>query len=266
MNSQLAKVNNQQHQGALFEKVILSHDVSGLSPLEKVQHIKNMCESLGLNPLTKPIQIHKFDGKEMIYFSKDGTEQLRNVYEVSITDLKTEIVNGLYIVKAFASRPNGRTDISTSVKHIDGLKGKMLENAMKVCETQAKRRVTLSICGLGILDESEIPDLISSEKKTYQPQHRVRVKTEISKAIEEKEVPSVSMLADFEDMMLAIEKCENESQLKAIFETLKKMDFKKHPDLFKQLIDAKDKKKNELMVKEFNQEIDESTGEVVNHE
>lgn len=144
----------------LFEKVILQNDLAGLSPLEKVEHVKNMCISLGLNPLTKPIQLHKFDGKEIPYMSKDGTEQLRNLHDVSITKLETEIINdNLYIVKAYAQKPNGRVDCSTSVQTIGGLKGKYMENAMKKCETQAKRRVTLSICGLGMLDETEIGDI-----------------------------------------------------------------------------------------------------------
>ena len=36
------------------------------------------------------------------------------------------------------------------------LKGERLANAMMKCEIKAKRRVTLSICGLGMFDEAEL--------------------------------------------------------------------------------------------------------------
>jgi hypothetical protein len=39
---------------------------------------------------------------------------------------------------------------------IAGLKGDALCNALMKSETKSKRRVTLSICGLGLLDESEV--------------------------------------------------------------------------------------------------------------
>ena len=39
---------------------------------------------------------------------------------------------------------------------IAGLKGDALANGLMKAETKAKRRCTLSLCGLGMLDESEI--------------------------------------------------------------------------------------------------------------
>ncbi len=256
MNSQLA-VKKPIDNGAILEKVMLGTDLSSLSPIEKVTHIKNICESLGLNAVTTPIKLMKFNGKEIPYFAKEATEQLRVLRKISIKIVDTKIIDDLYIVVAEASCPDGRVDSATGAISIQGLKGEAKANAIMKAETKAKRRVTLSICGLGFNDESEM-DFARNE-----PNQKIKMNVPVPKQIED---DMTNMLADFEDMMFAIEKCENESQLKAIFETLKKMDFKKHHDLFKQLIDAKDKKKNELMVKEFNQEIDESTGEVVNHE
>jgi hypothetical protein len=45
------------------------------------------------------------------------------------------------------------------VKAIATLKGEARANAMMTAETKGKRRVTLSICGLGVLDETEVADL-----------------------------------------------------------------------------------------------------------
>ena len=44
------------------------------------------------------------------------------------------------------------------VVSITGLKGENLANAMMKAETKAKRRATLSICGLGWMDEVEALD------------------------------------------------------------------------------------------------------------
>lgn len=156
--------NIMQDQGQLLEKVITCNDLSGLSSMEKVQHIKNVCKTLNLNPLTKPIQLLKFQGKEIAYFTKDATEQLRKTNKVSITKIDTKIMEGIYVVTAYASTPDGRQDSSTGAISIGGLKGDQLCNALLKAETKAKRRVTLSICGLGYIDESEAESIPNSTK------------------------------------------------------------------------------------------------------
>lgn len=155
--------------GALLEKVITANDLGGLSPLEKVQHIKNVCESLGLNPLTKPIQLIKFQGKEIAYFTKDATEQLRKTNGISIKIRDTKIVEGIYIVIVDAKTKDGREDSSTGALSVAGLKGDALCNAMLKAETKAKRRVTLSICGLGFTDESELETMKGHQKVNVEP-------------------------------------------------------------------------------------------------
>jgi hypothetical protein len=52
--------------------------------------------------------------------------------------------------------PDGRTDEATGAVSLAGLSGTNLANSLMRAETKAKRRVTLSICGLGWLDESEV--------------------------------------------------------------------------------------------------------------
>src|SRR5262249_39548261 len=48
-----------------------------------------------------------------------------------------------------------RTDESIGAVNINGLRGDALANGLMKAETKAKRRGTLSICGLGFLDETE---------------------------------------------------------------------------------------------------------------
>lgn len=152
-------VNNgtSEFQVALMEKVFVVGDLKALTSAERLTYYQGLCESLGLNPVTRPFEYITLDGKLTLYARKDCTEQLRRRDRVSIRLTKQEVVDGVYIVKAEASS-GGRVDESTGAVAIEGLKGKDRANAMMKAETKAKRRVTLSFCGLGFLDESEIED------------------------------------------------------------------------------------------------------------
>lgn len=139
-----------------LEQVVMVGDLAKLTAEQRLEHVKRVCDSLGLNPLTRPFEYITLSGKLTLYARKDCTEQLRRLQGVSIVKLDKERTDDLYIVTATAQNKDGRTDVSTGALSLAGLKGEALANAIMKCETKAKRRVTLSICGLGCLDESEL--------------------------------------------------------------------------------------------------------------
>lgn len=141
---------------SVVEQVLLGGDLSRLTPAQRLAYYQKVCDSLGLNPLTKPFDYLTLDGKLVLYARKDATEQLRTIRQLSVTIKAREVTEGVYVVTAGAIDPNNRTDESIGAVPIEGLKGTLRANAMMKAETKAKRRVTLSICGLGMLDESEI--------------------------------------------------------------------------------------------------------------
>jgi hypothetical protein len=106
--------------------------------------------------LTRPFQYITLNGKLTLYATRDATDQLRKLNRVSITIANRERLEDVYIVTARAITADGRSDESTGVVSIGTLKGDVLANALMKAETKAKRRVTLSIVGLGWLDESEL--------------------------------------------------------------------------------------------------------------
>ena len=145
----------------VIESVITAGDLSKLNPVQRVNYYTAVCQSVGLNPLTKPFEYITLNGKMVLYARKDATDQLRDIRKVSITRLERERIDSVYVVTAYAQTFDGRTDSSMGAVNIEGLKGDALANALMKSETKAKRRVTLSICGLGMLDETElgtIPD------------------------------------------------------------------------------------------------------------
>lgn len=146
--------------GDTMESVVIKGDLSRLTPDERVRHYKSVCESLGLNFATHPFDYIAFEGKNaktILYVNRGGTDQLRATRNVSIVSLKDtyDEETGIYKVRAHARMPNGREDLATGAVFVGDLAGVALANSYKRAETQAKRRVTLSIVGLGWMDESE---------------------------------------------------------------------------------------------------------------
>ncbi|HUW12028.1 MAG TPA: hypothetical protein VM537_20040, partial [Anaerolineae bacterium] len=141
---------------ALMEQVLIGGDLSKLTSEQRVAYYKAVCESVSLNPLTKPFDYLSLNGKLVLYAKRDAADQLRRRDGVSVALTDRSLVNDVYVVTARATTPDGRVDESTGAVFIGGLRGDALANAMMKAETKAKRRVTLSICGLGWLDETEV--------------------------------------------------------------------------------------------------------------
>lgn len=147
-----------------LEQVLINGDLTHLSPEQAITYYQRVCESVGLNPLTQPFEYLKLNGKMILYARRAATEQLRRLHNVSIVIVARETVDGCYNVTARASLPSGRTDEDLGSVSITGLRGESLSNAMMKAITKAKRRVTLGICGLAFLDESEAEGLPGAER------------------------------------------------------------------------------------------------------
>jgi hypothetical protein len=143
---------------ALLEQVVIGGDLSKLSPKDRLTYYSEVCRSVGLNPLTKPFEYITLNSKLVLYAKRDATDQLRALKGISIRIVSRELLGEIYVVTAQA-KSTGREDESTGAVAIAGLKGADLANAYMKAETKAKRRVTLSIAGLGMLDESEVGDV-----------------------------------------------------------------------------------------------------------
>jgi hypothetical protein len=140
----------------VIEKVLIQGDLKALTAAERVTYYNGVCKSLGLNPLTRPFDYLNLNGKTLLYAKRECTEQLRQIHGVNLSIKAREVIEGCYVVTATAVLPGGRQDESIGAVPIEGLKGESRSNAMMKAETKAKRRVTLSICGLAFLDESEV--------------------------------------------------------------------------------------------------------------
>lgn len=148
---------------SIYASLANKGDLSQLNEAEKTSYMRRLCEAVGLNPLTMPFLPLKLNGKEVFYATRNATDQLTNIHSLSRDIIKTETIEGVYIATAKVSGKDGRFEISTGAVAIKNLGGDALANALMKAETKAKRRGTLSYCGLGFLDESEI-DTIPRER------------------------------------------------------------------------------------------------------
>ena len=140
----------------MVESLVMRGDISALSPEHRVRFYVQTCEGLGLNPHSQPFAFLKLNGKEVMYATRGATDQLAAMHRID-----RKIIDGPRIMDiagskvaycvAEARHPNGRTETATATLPV----ADPVNLYMKL-ETKAKRRVTLSILGLGLLDETEL--------------------------------------------------------------------------------------------------------------
>ena len=89
----------------IIEAVIAKGDLEQLSAQERAKYYVRVCESIGLNPMTRPFEYLKLNGRLILYARKDATDQLRKIYGVSITDLTERERDGVFTDRRQGHRP-----------------------------------------------------------------------------------------------------------------------------------------------------------------
>ena len=154
---------NPVNAGAL-ERVLVAGDLSGLSESQRLEYYRAVCESLGLNPLTRPFEYLRLSGRLVLYATRAAADQLRAIHGISITDVQIDRKDDLISVTVRGRNRDGREDVEVGVVSVAGLRGEALANAEMKAITKAKRRLTLSLAGLGWMDETEAETIPSAQR------------------------------------------------------------------------------------------------------
>lgn len=152
----------------VVESLVLRGDISALNSEERSRFYVQICRSLGLKPATLPFAILRLNGKEVLYPTRGATDQLAAIHR-----LNREVIDGPRVIDMAGTKlvyavcravhPNGRIETAVATVPLnDPL------NCMMKAETKAKRRATLSILGLGMLDETEV-EMIPGHAKSPGP-------------------------------------------------------------------------------------------------
>jgi hypothetical protein len=177
---------------AMLSNVIMTGNLSKLTPEQKVVYYKAYCERVGLDPVTKPFELLSLNGKEVLYCTRSGTQQLSALHKVSHQITARELQGSAYLVTCRATDSTGRYSESIGAVNVENLKGDAICNAYMKAETKAKRRATLDLLGLGILDESEIETIRDARTMPLQEAQTPRV----TNTVQQGGVPQVEKVSE----------------------------------------------------------------------
>ena len=146
--------------------LLLHGDYGKLSPAQRNVLLLKLCETHGLDPLTKPFMYIAVDGRKILYASRsaaDGIAKNKGLSEVGHELIET--MNGTILIVKIADPAwiesegkKGRMKEGFSAIPAN-LTGLVWVNAVKKAHTQANRRAILALEAPGFMDESEISDI-----------------------------------------------------------------------------------------------------------
>jgi hypothetical protein len=131
-------------------------DCSRLNEQQKISYYRMRCEAAGLDPRTAPFEFVSLQGKLKLYATKVASDQLASNHGIRLTIVSQATEADIRVVTVRAESRDGRVTEDIGALNIQGLKGEALGNALMKTVTKAKRRAILSLCGLGMLDETEV--------------------------------------------------------------------------------------------------------------
>lgn len=186
----------------LAAEVVVKGDLSKLTNEERMAYYTALCNSLGLNPLTRPFEFITLNGKLTLYAKRDAADQIRTNAGVTVTKIDKELIGDIYVVTAYGRTPGGREDASTGAVAIRGLAGENLANAYMKAETKAKRRLTLSLIGLGFPTEEEVEDIHQPEPEAPRPKLAEIVRQKAAEVASVAPEPSEAATEDISEIVV----------------------------------------------------------------
>jgi hypothetical protein len=146
-----------------------NRDLGQLTEEEKKKHYENICEAAGLDPALNLLRYRMMDdgtgtGKQhlVLYATKAATDAIRGVQGISDLEQTGSMISTAYTVITKVQNKEGRTLIAQGAVDLEGKRGRALENGIALAQTRSSRRAALAISGLGLLDESELGDVIQN--------------------------------------------------------------------------------------------------------
>ena len=176
MGTELAIINPPAD---VIEKLVAENDISKLTVEQRLRYYRWRCESIGVDPAAQPFEYLTLDKKLVLYPKAYLADQLRGLHKISIKMGESRLEHGVYMIVATATSADGRFAENVGVVPVlypekrkvweDGRSfwephpqagkqfvGVDLANAIKKATTQAQRRATFSLVGLGGQDTDDV--------------------------------------------------------------------------------------------------------------
>jgi hypothetical protein len=148
-------------------------DLSVLGFDELNVYLNYLIDKYGLDRASAPIRLirDKDTGKLLPYATKAATDQIRLNNGISVVEQNMQFspTGDAVIVTVKVVDRTGRMDIDTGSVLLTGAIGEEYSNKIMACVTKAKRRATLAISGISILDEIEVQSMAYKFVTVEQP-------------------------------------------------------------------------------------------------
>ncbi|WP_179863672.1 hypothetical protein [Bacillus toyonensis] len=211
----------------ILGRLAFNSDLSQLTEEEKRQYYYFVCRKYGLDPFTNPFAFIRFrdSNKLQLYARKNCSDQLRKIHCIDAEIVHRGQIETAVYVEVKVTDKSGRKETAMAAVPISTEDGRKLSpvqlaHALMTCETKAKRRATLSLCGLAMMDETEVdtlpgverfdiqlttanPDL-SLQSKQSQNLHSAMVQEPVKKLEQTKEEKIVKRIDSFDMIGKAI--------------------------------------------------------------
>jgi hypothetical protein len=148
------------------------YDLEALTEAQRQDYVKAVCEHMGIPSNLNLIMLTYLDEQDgprrlVAYAKRGATELIRNHRFINVTNMESKQIGGSVVFTVTGKDGEGRQEMSTGSKFIEGLTGRELDDAIMTAQTRATRRMTLQFVGAGVLDESEVnPKLVVETKNT----------------------------------------------------------------------------------------------------
>jgi hypothetical protein len=172
MTNELSTATHTELDSKTLFSLITDGNCAKLTDDQKLMYYRARCEAAGLDYRAQPFQYIAMNGKTVLYALKACTDQLSSKHGIvcEVIDQRTEA--GVRTVTVRSRTRDGRQTDEIGCVTVGNLQGDALCNAYMKAVTKAKRRAILSICGLGLLDETELETIPQEAKQEKKPAPR----------------------------------------------------------------------------------------------
>lgn len=143
---------------------VITGDLSALTVEERQEYYIYMCKMFELDPATKPFDYLILDGKLMLYATRNCTDQLRKIHNISTTSVTINFVGNMVYAIACIQDKQGRQEFAVGAEVLEANDRLNVSDKIMMAETKAKRRATISMFALGMLDESEVATIKNAQR------------------------------------------------------------------------------------------------------
>ena len=172
-SGQLTTIDDPILRDAELWDIVSSGDLKALSAKQRSDYYLFRCRQEGLNPASQPFTYLVLNGKGVLYGNKTAADQLRKLHGISVVNVVCTDDDEYITYEVTVRDRDGREDFELGSVFVGGAKGVERANAKMKALTKAKRRATYSICGTGVLDETEVETIAGARMPAEIPDRQV---------------------------------------------------------------------------------------------